>query len=41
MEGSSKDIIKNVGPSFKAIMKVLNNKEGGDPYLAKSIQAVL
>jgi hypothetical protein len=32
MEGSSKDIIKNVRPSFKAIMKVLNNKEGGDPY---------
>jgi hypothetical protein len=34
MEGSSKDIIKNVGPSFKAIMKVLNNKEGADPYWA-------
>jgi hypothetical protein len=37
MEGSSKDIIKNVGPSFKAIMKVLNNKEGADPYWAKPL----
>jgi hypothetical protein len=40
MEGSSKDIIKNVRPSFKAIMKVLNNKEGWRSVLAKSIQAV-
>lgn len=32
MEGSSKDILKGIAPSFKAIMRTLNNKAGADPY---------
>jgi hypothetical protein len=38
MEGSSKDILKGVAPSMRAILRVLNNKPGADPYWANRYQ---